>query len=259
MIYVDPQPEPGEIDPTTDHHHRLYYSLPAALRLAWVRRFAEGGRLLEVGCGEGEFVALAKASGFEVTGIEPHPGRAAVTRERHGIAVEEGLIETTALPAGAFDVVFHVDLLSHFPDPVDALRKMSERLRPGGVVCFEVGLFGGLNPRWYALAGRPHFPRHRWFFDEASLGAMLQRAGLGIVARRRYNLAPSTAMSSALARLLAPRKEERPSGRHGTPLARGSLGRAYYGLHHALRYGLGRWLPAAGPATALVTATHVGS
>lgn len=172
----------GAVDPTYDQHFDTYYSLPAKVRLKWLSRFQPSGSLLEVGCGSGQFLALARAHGYQVAAVEPNPRSARSAARLLGIEVEQALIEESGLPPQSYDVVFHIDLLSHFPDPVKALRKMAELTRPGGVVCFEVGI-GALPRRWSPLLGRPGYPQHLWHFTEEAVrgGTVGQLISAGVL------------------------------------------------------------------------------
>lgn len=258
IVYIDPAPDPATIDPTVDLHLESYYALPAKARLRWIQRFVGDGRLLDIGCGTGSLAAEALEAGYTVSAVEPNPASAAIVRRRHGIEVEESLIEDSALAPGSVDVSFHVDLLSHFPDPVGALRAIADKTSPDGVICFEVGLFAGLDPRWYPWVGRPRFPAHRTFFSEDGLRAVLDDAGLELIDIRAYSVAPSTVLSSLLRRMLPDDLEAVPV-EEGRPPARGSARhRAYARLHHVLRYRLGAVLPVPGPKTAFVAARRKG-
>ena len=258
IVYIDPVPEAGRVDPTDDAHLAGYYELPARRRLAWARRYAPTGRFLDVGCGSGALVAEARRLGYEVEAVEPDPARAALVAERFGVPVETALIEESNLPDGRFDLIYHVDLMSHFADPLAALVAMGRRLRPTGTMCFEVGLFGGLAPGWYRWTGRPKFPAHRWFFSESALRTLLARAGLEVVAVRSFAIAPSTVVSTALRRALPAQVEAVPvTDDVGPP--RGSLAaRAYARSHDVLRYQVGAVLPIPGPRTAFVAARPAG-
>ena len=254
IIYIDPAPEPSSIDLTHDGHLESYYTLPARLRVAWVAAFIPRGRFLDVGCGNGAIVREALRRGFEVEAVEPNVVAAEQVRVRYGIPVEEAFIEASNLPPHRFDVVFHVDLLSHFPDPVAALRAMTARLRPAGLLCFEVGIFGGLTAPWYRWMGRPGFPAHRWFYSEESLHKVMRLAGLEIVGIRSFAIGASTAVSTALRRFLPVTSKSIPEERHGLA-ARGALShRLYARIHYLLRYRLGAFVPFPGPRTAFVAA-----
>jgi len=253
VVYIDPLPRAGSVDLAADHHLETYYSLPASVRLDWIGKFKRSGRLLEIGCGDGHFLALAKARGYEIAAVEPN-GRAAETAARTlGITVEQALIEESAQPDHSFDVVFHVDLLSHFPDPVRALRRMAELVRPDGVVCFEVGVFGGLAPSWYPWVGKIAYPQHLWLYSEPAIEALLERAGLRIDTVQRFGLLPSTIISSIGNLALRPRIA-RPRGEAGRSARPTGFYRLYSWMQYIMRYRLGRLIPAVGPYAMLVTA-----
>jgi SAM-dependent methyltransferase len=253
VVYIDPRPAPDALNPAEDHHLETYYSLPAKVRLDWMARFKSSGRLLEVGCGGGQFLALAKAHGYQVSAVEPNPESAQIAARSLGIEVERALIEESALPPKTFDVVFHVDLLSHFPDPVRALRKMAELVRSDGVVCFEVGVFGGLAAGWYPWVGRIGYPQHLWLYSEAAIRAVLERSGLRVEAVRRFGLLPATILSTVGNRSVR-RKLSRPSSDKGRAARATGFYRAYSWLQYMLRYRVGRFVPPIGPYAMLVAA-----
>src|SRR6185369_8803253 len=93
LLYTWPSPRPGAIDFTSDPHPREFYACTADYKAAWIARHCPRGRLLEVGCGEGFLLAAARARGYQVFGLEPHPGRARRVKEEMGIDVQEGFIE----------------------------------------------------------------------------------------------------------------------------------------------------------------------
>jgi SAM-dependent methyltransferase len=259
LIYIDPHPARFSVDPTVDGHLESYYSLPARVRLRWAMRFAPGGRFLEVGCGAGALVGEALRRGFTAEAVEPNAVCAERVRRRYGVPVEEARIEESTLPHGRFDLVYHVDLLSHFPGPVEALAAMAHRLAPGGTLCFEVGLFAGLGHGWYRWTGRPNFPAHLWFWSDEAVRDVLDRAGLEVVGTRTFAIAPSTIVSTALRAALPDRARAVPDGAGGAggapAPARGSRAqRAYARLHYVLRYRIGAVLPVPGPRTAFFAA-----
>lgn len=95
----------------------------------------EPGRLLDVGCGTGYLLSLARDRGFEVRGVEPSGGMLAKARE-HFSFTEDELIEASAdeLPFEdeSFDVVLASGVLVHIPSVDAAVREMVRVVRRGG-------------------------------------------------------------------------------------------------------------------------------
>jgi SAM-dependent methyltransferase len=256
VVYIDPVPAPGVVNPAEDHHLETYYSLPAKVRLDFISRFQPGGSLLEVGCGRGEFLVLARRRGYQVSAVEPNP-EAARAAEALGIEVEQALIEESTLPEKSFDSVFHVDLLSHFPDPITALRKMADLVRPQGLVCFEVSV-GGLTRNWYRWVGRMGYPRHLWFYSEDAIRAVLARAGLRVEAIQRFGLLPAVLLS-AFGNLSVRQWTSRPTSDRGRSAHATGFYRAYSWLQYMLRYQIGKFVPAVGPYAMFVAARPLES
>ena len=135
------------------------------------------GRLLDVGCGRGDLGAYLIARGWTVTGIEPSANAAEAARAR-GLDARRGTLDDVELESGAYDAAVFRHSLEHLTDPVEALRRVREALRPGGLVLISVPNFGcwqrrRFGSRWYHL----DLPRHRVHFTRQALGRALERAG----------------------------------------------------------------------------------
>jgi SAM-dependent methyltransferase len=256
LLFTTPKPSVGVVNITEDLHLSHYYRLPARRRVAYLRRYRKGGDLLEVGSGEGHFLAEARAQGFNVCGLEPDLNRANIVRRDLGIDVDVASIEDCELPEKSFDVVYHCDLLSHFADPVFALRRMTKLLRAGGVLYFEVGLVAGLSPAWYRRMGTLRMPYHLWFYNVQSLRQLLANGGLEIVHMRRFGLAPGILLSRLGRKLGRGGDATRPlSVRPRRDPTQESLTRMKARV--AMRYGLGRLFAGVGPETAFVIARPI--
>ncbi|WP_205698148.1 class I SAM-dependent methyltransferase [Conexibacter sp. SYSU D00693] len=114
-----------------EHWGRL--AAPAREAIVEVAQVGSGTRLLDVGCGTGELVALAAQRGAEVAGIDAAAGMLAVARSRvPGADLREGPVEALPWPDGAFDVVTAVNALQFAADPAAALREAARVVAPGG-------------------------------------------------------------------------------------------------------------------------------
>ena len=253
-LYVSPRPAAGAIDITRDSHPDSFYALPARTKLRWLARHVGPGRLLEVGAGDGDFLAAARSFGHSTAAIEAHANRAERLRRRLGIEVECASIEESR----SVDVVFHCDLLSHFADPHLALRRMTRLLRPGGCLFFEVGLMAEVAPIWYRVIGEIGLPDHRWFFSERALVRLLADCGLQIEQRVYFSLAPVHVASCVAVHvrdvLRRVRRSSSPDASPATVATPSASTDRLRRVANHLRYGfsgLARW---GGPQTALFIA-----
>jgi len=90
--------------------------------------------LLDLGCGPGNFLSLAKARGFRVSGVEATEELAERARRTIGGQVIVGDVSEANVPRKAFDVITMLDLIEHLRDPVQVLRKYRESLKEGGTL-----------------------------------------------------------------------------------------------------------------------------
>jgi SAM-dependent methyltransferase len=257
-VYTVPAPVHDVVDPTIDGHLESYYAAPARRRVRWLVRHRPRGRLLEIGCGEGHLLVAARAAGYGVAGLEPDPARARRAAARAGVPVACALLETWRPDGARFDIVYHCDLLSHFAEPVAALRTMTGLLAPGGVLAFEVGLLGGIAPHWYRRLGTLGYPQHRWLYSEDSLRMLLARADLTLTHSTRFGLGLGILFVDGIRSLARAWRWCRPAGRALVPAPAGAsvlAGRLVEGTEAFWRYRAGRLAPRLGPATLLAIAT----
>lgn len=190
------------------------------------RLAAAPGALLDVGCGDGRFLAAMKARGWRVSGTETDPVAANLARRRTGATIYDRPLEELNLPPASFDLVTLLHVLEHVPDPRATLAACRSLLRPGGALFValpnadspEAGLFGA---SWYHL----DLPRHLWGFTPRSLVRLAEEVGFSVESVRQYPLlfAPQS-VRTALAHLRR-RKGGAASTETATAPPRGSGGR----------------------------------
>lgn len=151
-------------------------------RLQWVRRFVASGRLLEIGCADGAFLALAARAGFHAHGVEPDPTTSARARQHTGIHVFPGTLADAQYPAASFDVVVLFHVLEHLDSPRRALQEIHRVLRPGGVVVLETPNIASVWFRLFGRRWRQFIPDHYYFFSPATLTRLLEENGFRVLA-----------------------------------------------------------------------------
>ena len=143
---------------------------------------APGARLLDVGCGDGGFLRVARALGYQASGIEIDPEAARLARAQ-GFEVYEGLLDAAPVSPASLDQVTLSHVIEHLHEPVAALDRLRGWLRPGGRLWLQTPNAEGRGAQRYAADWRGlEPPRHLVLFGERSLRLALQRAGFERIA-----------------------------------------------------------------------------
>lgn len=177
-----------------DHGYDDYYALRPAVertgrrRLQKIRRLLglEKGRLLDLGCGPGFFLDVARSAGWDVHGIEISESASKYARETLSLPVVTASVDVELDSHGEFDLVTMWDMIEHVPDPVVALESARAALRPGGGLVLTTGDVESVvarlsGERWHLY----NFPDHFYFHTGRSLRRLVEQAGLEVVALRR--------------------------------------------------------------------------
>jgi 2-polyprenyl-3-methyl-5-hydroxy-6-metoxy-1,4-benzoquinol methylase len=137
------------------------------------------GLVLDVGCGDGAFLAVARDCGWQVLGLEPDFKAARLAASR-GVEVIVGGLDALAGHGQAFDVITLSHVIEHMHDPVTALRSCHRLLRPGGRLWIETPNVDSFGHREFAANWRGlEAPRHLVLFNPAALRRALKVAGFG--------------------------------------------------------------------------------
>jgi 2-polyprenyl-3-methyl-5-hydroxy-6-metoxy-1,4-benzoquinol methylase len=184
-----------------------------------LRRPTAGRRLLDVGCGQGTFLAEMRGAGWQVQGIEPDASAAAVARSS-GVPVVNAPLEEASLTPQPFDAVTMNHVIEHFHDPIEALRISHRLLKPGGILWIATP---NLASRGHALFGRDWIgldpPRHLVLFTRSSLARAVAATGFALESfGSDYSAQAFFPVSATIAAGEDPR-EERTVGRHRNRLS----------------------------------------
>jgi ubiquinone/menaquinone biosynthesis C-methylase UbiE len=142
-----------------------------------------GSRVLEVGCGTGNYVAaIQAATGCSCWAIDPSEEMLAAARGGStGATFQLGRGERLEFEPDSFDLVFSVDVIHHVEDHAAHFLEVYQVLKPGGLVCTVT------DSEWMIRHREPlavYFPETvdvdlRRYPRMAALRALMQEAGFG--------------------------------------------------------------------------------
>lgn len=156
-----------------------------------LRRRIPAGRILDVGVGGGEFIALAKEAGYQAEGVDTSAAAVELCRKR-GLEAHQGDLRTFGAEPGTYDCITMWDVIEHLLEPRDYLAAAFRLLRPGGLLVVKTP-----NIQWPVMtmarvlaptgsAGAMlSIPSHVLYFDDQSLEAILGGTGFELLEVRR--------------------------------------------------------------------------
>lgn len=143
-------------------------------------RIIPGGRILDVGCGNGAFLHKMQAAGMDAHGVEFSP-EGCKEAQRLGLKVTCGTLEAQHYPSTYFDVITLNHVFEHVPDPLRTLRELKRILKPDGDIIIAVpnarSLAWRLFGRYWAQLD---VPRHLSIHSPKTMRLAARKAGLKV-------------------------------------------------------------------------------
>ena len=155
------------------------------------------GRILDVGCGTGLFLAAAQRRGWQPFGIDDSEEATQYARDHFGLDVWVGDFKDFHAEDRRFDVITGWDILEHARKPIEVLEAMRSCLAPSGSVALStpnqrniLDLVAG--SRYRLTGGRAtgdlekfYIEQHFLYYTPQTLTAALERAGFEVVKMAR--------------------------------------------------------------------------
>jgi 2-polyprenyl-3-methyl-5-hydroxy-6-metoxy-1,4-benzoquinol methylase len=138
------------------------------------------GKLLDIGCGGGSFMALAARRGFQPVGFD-YDDRVIQQARSSGLDVHCADLEyfVEGRQPGEFDVITLFDVLEHTPEPAWFLEKIKRILKPGGHIALTMP--NSQRPIPFQREEHDYPPHHFTRWSPPAMKAFLERNGFEIV------------------------------------------------------------------------------
>jgi SAM-dependent methyltransferase len=143
----------------------------------------KAGSVLDIGCGNGDFLRGLGGQGRRLVGVEPDPNARKESGAK-GLEVLAGTAEAlpAALTVQRFDLITMTHVLEHCRDPLQALRNVRDLMAGEAIFYCEVPNCGSIYfQTCSAISEMLDVPRHLHFFTRTALAKLCDAAGLAVV------------------------------------------------------------------------------
>jgi SAM-dependent methyltransferase len=194
VVHVEPMPAEEEI---WNYYGADYYRSGSRIKIrlermigCWsnlrskglIAKFSKGGRLLDIGCGRGEFLKMFRGATWDLYGVEPNKeGYAQNIAKGYSKIFNQDLI-SCAFQSDYFDVVTMWHVFEHVRHPNRQLREIHSILKDHGLLIIAVPNIEGMG---FKLGGKHWFhldcPRHLYHYNPHTIRLILNNNGLNVV------------------------------------------------------------------------------
>lgn len=149
----------------------------------------EGGCLLDIGCGNGDFLQVASEMGWAAEGFDFDHKAVEVARAM-GRNVHCGNIDDLARIDRQFDIITASHVIEHVHEPAFLIKQVFRLLKPGGMLWLETPNIDSLGARKYGRYWRGlEVPRHLQLFTLKSMYSLLRSSGFENIQQKWHGLA----------------------------------------------------------------------
>lgn len=136
------------------------------------------GRILDIGAGTGDFLVMAKNSGWDIIGLEPSPKAKAIAQAK-GVTFLE---ELSQMPNHSADVITMWHVLEHVPDIETQITELKRILKPDGTIIVAVPNFKSYDAQHYGKYWAAYdVPRHLWHFSKTAIKVLFEKQGMELI------------------------------------------------------------------------------
>ena len=156
---------------------RAYYGLP---RLNFPE-YTEAGRVLDIGCGTGNYLRILRNLGWEVYGVEPSEKAVNAGRKEYGLDIRAGTLLDHRFPDNYFNFISMNHVLEHLPNPIETFAELKRIVHPDGMIVIRMpNIDSYVYRRFVKNSYHIDTPRHLILYSKTSFSYLCHITGLQI-------------------------------------------------------------------------------
>ena len=182
FIFSKQIPTKKELSDHYDGYGRNDYLSPLTIKrynelLDQFEKYRKTNKIIDVGCGIGYFLEVAKERGWEVYGTEYTDDAVEICKKK-GIDIQLGILNSDNYGDGEFDVITSFEVLEHINNPREEISNFYHILREGGLVYLTTPNFNSLlRYRLKAAYNVIGYPEHLSYYTPRTLKKVFKNVG----------------------------------------------------------------------------------
>lgn len=195
LVYINPRPIHKEINKyySCDYYsyggNNLKASIEKMLSYYYLSRqkkmimqFKKEGKILDVGCGSGSFIASFSSKKWEPYGVEPNLVGYNLSKQKMKNNILNKELLDCKFPDNYFEVITMWHVLEHIYNPNEELQEINRILKDDGVFILSLPNIKSLG---FRIGGKHWFhldaPRHLYHYDSTTITEMLTKNGFQVI------------------------------------------------------------------------------
>jgi len=137
--------------------------------------------LLDVGCGTGDFLKVAKDNNWNVLGVEPNLEARTIANKKTENSVFD-IEQLLKFKKHSFDVITLWHVLEHLSKLEQHITILESLLKPNGRLVIAVPNYKSFDANYYkSYWAAFDVPRHLWHFSQKSISKLVQQKGMDLI------------------------------------------------------------------------------
>ncbi len=143
-------------------------------------QFTEDKKILDIGCGTGDFLHAVKKEDWNVVGIEPNESARQIAISKVGKDIYD-TDHLMSLPSDTFDIITLWHVLEHLPKLEEHIQLIKSLLKENGTLIVAVPNYNSFDANHYKQFWAAYdVPRHLWHFSRKAIQTLFGTVQLNV-------------------------------------------------------------------------------